>query len=66
MGKRKFGSLWEHTNQNGDIFFSGELFVDGKKVDIVVFRRREKINDREPDWDILVARPKIGLDTTTL
>ena len=65
MEKRKFGALWEKTNQNGQSFMTGELLIDGKKVDIVVFRR-EKVNEKEPDWDVLVARPKVGLDTTTL
>ena len=66
METRKFGALWEKRNQDGRSFMTGELLIDGKKVDIVVFRRGEKVNEHEPDWDILTARPKVGLDTTTL
>jgi len=56
MNDRKFGSLWENTSHNGKTFLSGEMTINGKKIRIVAFKRMEKKNDKEPDWDILTAK----------
>jgi len=36
------------------------LIINSKKVSIVSFKRDKK-NEKEPDWDILLSLPKEGL-----
>jgi hypothetical protein len=55
---RKFGAVWEKMNDQGT-FMSGEITVNDKKINIVMFRNKHKEeNPKCPDWDILVARDK--------
>jgi len=53
---RKLGCLWNQTSTKGE-YMSGELDIDGTITKIVVFKR-DKRNEREPDWDILKSIPK--------
>jgi len=53
---RKLGALWNQTSTKGE-YMSGELDIDGTQMKIVVFKR-DKRNEREPDWDILKSIPK--------
>jgi hypothetical protein len=53
---RKFGALWLKQGTRGE-FMSGELTINDKKIAIVCFKN-EKQNDKQPDWDILVAEDK--------
>jgi hypothetical protein len=52
----KIGCFWLKQNDKGE-YMSGELLIDGEKHKIVAFRR-DKRNDREPDWDIKFSKPK--------
>jgi len=61
MSDRKFGSLWENSSKNGQVFLGGEIIINGKKIKVVCFKRFEKKNDKEPDWDILTARENNGI-----
>lgn len=40
---------------NRGYFLAGEIIIDGKKERVVCFKR-DKRNDKEPDWGILKAR----------
>jgi len=59
MESRKIGALWGKEGKKGK-FWSGELTINGQKVQIVAFPR-EKRSDREPDIDILKSIPREGL-----
>lgn len=48
--------MWNQTSTKGE-YMSGELDIDGTITKIVVFKR-DKRNEREPDWDILKSIPK--------
>jgi hypothetical protein len=61
MSDRKFGSLWKNTSKTGMEFLGGEMIVNGKKIKIVAFERGEKKNDKEPDWDLLLAKEDNGI-----
>jgi len=60
MNERKIGALWTKQSQKGE-FMSGELTINGEKHPIVAFKR-DKRNDKEPDWDILKSLPQKGLE----
>jgi hypothetical protein len=59
MENRKCGALWIKEGKGGE-FMSGELIINGNKVSIVAFKRK-KLNDKEPDWDILKSKEPEGL-----
>ena len=59
MEDRKIGAMWAKTGNKGE-YMSGELVINGNKVAIVAFKR-EKRNEKEPDWDILKSKPLEGL-----
>jgi hypothetical protein len=58
MENRKFGALWSRKNKDGGEYYSGELIINDQKIKIVCFKRTEKKNEKEPDWDILVGKDK--------
>mgnify|MGYP003611735968 CR=1 FL=1 len=51
--ENKIGGLWLSTSQNPKApFAKGEIEVDGKKIRIVVWRAKEKKNEKSPDYTI--------------
>ena len=56
MENRRFGALWIKQGAKGE-FMSGELTINDKKIPIVCFKN-EKQNEKQPDWDILIAEDK--------
>jgi hypothetical protein len=56
---RKFGALWLKQGEKGE-YMSGEITVNDKKISIVCFKN-DKQNEKQPDWDILVAEDKQGI-----
>lgn len=53
----RIGALWMKTSARGD-FFTGQLEINGEKIAIVVFPNSRKTQDKQPDWQILRARPR--------
>ena len=53
----KCGALW-FKSKNGKDYFSGEVEVNGAKLQIVVFQNGYKDHDKKPDWLIYKSRPK--------
>ena len=53
----KIGALWIKSGAKGE-YLSGNIEVDGKKIGVVCFRNTTKKNEKQPDWDILVAKAK--------
>ena len=51
---RKIGAVW-HKQKGDREYFTGEIYVDGQKYPIVLFQR-DKRNENEPDWDILLSQ----------
>jgi len=58
---RKIGCLWAKKSiKDNREYMSGELLINGQKHAIVAFKR-DKHTEKEPDWDILKAKPLEGL-----
>ena len=54
MAIKKIGALWLKEGKNGK-FLSGMLEVDGKKINLLVFRNDNKKEDRHPDYTINIT-----------
>ncbi len=53
------GALWERTaSKTGNLFMTGNIEINGQKIDIVVFRNYKDGNDKKPDWKILKNQPR--------
>lgn len=52
------GALWVKKSKKGQDFFSGNVEVNGIKVDIVVFRNNKDGNEKRPDYQILKSEPR--------
>jgi hypothetical protein len=57
MEDDKMGAFWVKEGKNGE-YMSGELLINGEKVRVVAFKR-DKRNEKEPDWDIKKSKPMI-------
>lgn len=53
----KIGALWLKDGKKGK-YFSGVIEVSGQKIGVVVFKNNHKTEDRYPDYDILVCKPR--------
>lgn len=61
MENKSIGALWTHESKDGNKYLSGVVEVDGKKVDIVVFKNKYKKESKHPDFQIFLSR-KGGFD----
>ena len=55
MANNKIGALWGPNSYGG---YTGNIEVDGKKVDIILFANKNKKSEKAPDFDICVRKPK--------
>jgi len=51
--REKLGALWKKTSRKGTTFLSGT--INGQRV--VIFKAREKRNDKSPDFEVFLSRP---------
>lgn len=49
---KPIGSLWKKQSKTGTIFYSGNITVNGVKIDIVVFTNRKRPDKQDPDLRI--------------
>lgn len=54
--ENEFGALWWKKGTKG-AFLSGHIIIDGVKIPIVCFEKRNKKNEKQPDFDILKSDP---------
>lgn len=54
------GALWIKTSAKGVEFMSGNIEVNGQKIEIVAFRNDKGDNPKKPDWKILKSQPREG------
>jgi uncharacterized protein (DUF736 family) len=58
MNDDKIGALWENKTSKGQEYFSGQIEWKGEKIKIVAFKNNYKKEDRHPDWNIMISKPK--------
>jgi len=52
MEYKSIGAFWKKTSKKGNIFYSGNVEVNGQKVKITMFPNNRKTEDRHPDFNI--------------
>lgn len=55
--ENKIGALWSKKGPKGD-YMTGEIELNGQKTKIVVFYNSHKEKENQPDWNILISKPK--------
>ncbi|MBK9272775.1 MAG: hypothetical protein IPM48_14415 [Saprospiraceae bacterium] len=58
MKNQKVGVLWEKKSPKGEVYFSGEIIVNGRPVKIVVFKNGHKETEKHPDYRILLSNER--------
>jgi uncharacterized protein (DUF736 family) len=58
MENVKIGALWERTSPKGEVYFAGEIIVNGNPVKIVVFKNTKKDSEKHPDYRILLSNER--------
>ena len=57
--ERELGALWIKNGRSGD-FFSGHIShttIDGKRLEVVGFRNKNKTSERAPDYILYKSKP---------
>lgn len=57
MNKVTSGALWEKTTKTGDIYFSGQVEIDGNKYQVAFFKNKYKKEEKHPDWKTIADKP---------
>lgn len=52
------GALWRKTGKNGKVYLSGQITVDGKRVQVMIFTNTRKNNSTHPDYNVVLQMPK--------
>lgn len=68
---RKLGALWKRASKDGTKkFYTGNIEIDGQKIDLVIFPTKNKENPNAPDLQIYrsedrpqSAKPKTAQNT---
>ena len=67
MNNNNIGALWNKKAKDGRPFMTGKIMIgtavdreEGtqKEINIVCFLNDRKTKDNQPDWHILIARPR--------
>lgn len=53
----EIGAIWVREGQNGK-YMTGKVTVNGQEIPIVCFLNSYKKNDNQPDYRILISKPK--------
>lgn len=57
----EIGALWLNEGQGGKKYMSGNITVDGKRVDVVVFKNTFKQpGEKSPDYRVLLKGERGG------
>ena len=65
QANRNIGALWSKKSKAGMNFLSGNVEINGEKIEIVVFKNTDKKNENGPDFRILLSTPYEGTKAPT-
>ena len=52
MRDRKIGSFWVVEDKNGEKYLSGEVFFKEEKQKVMLFKNKNKKQEKHPDWEL--------------
>ena len=55
--EREMGAFWTQDGKKGK-YLTGYVEVDEKKIRVVVFPNRHKINEKAPDYKLYISKDK--------
>lgn len=58
MNDESIGALWAKKSIKGSDYFTGSITIEGKKYPIVCFYNGAKTKDTQPDYRILLSKPR--------
>jgi uncharacterized protein (DUF736 family) len=62
MANESIGALWKRESQNGTVYLSGNVVIDGVKHNIAVFKNTfKKDGEKTPDYRILPQAQREGV-----
>jgi uncharacterized protein (DUF736 family) len=50
------GACWLRESKRGSKYMSGNIEIDGKRINFVIFKNKNKKNDKQPDYNILESK----------
>jgi hypothetical protein len=56
--KKDIGAMWIRQSSKGLEYMTGNITIDGKLHEVVVFRNNKDGNEKRPDWKIYPATPR--------
>jgi len=54
------GAFWKKNSKSGEDYYSGNIEIDGNKVNCVMFINKQKTSDKSPDFTIKESKPMPG------
>ena len=54
---KSIGAMWLRTSKSGNKFMTGNIEIQGKKHQFVVFKNKYKQGETHPDYVILPSNP---------
>ncbi len=57
-GEKSIGAIWIKTAKSGKPYMTGNIEINGTKIDIVVFSNDKGGNDSRPDYRIFKSEKK--------
>lgn len=54
----KIGALWEKTDKNGNVYYSGQIEINGETLGIVCFANKYRTEEKHPAYTINKAKPR--------
>lgn len=58
--------LWTKTSKNGTSYASGKIKLENKEYRVVLFKIKEKKNEKSPDFNIILEEIKEKKDNTEI
>ena len=55
--KKAIGALWKKESKAGNVYLSGQIEVNGNKINLVVFKNNYKEQKKHPDYKIYLSEP---------
>jgi uncharacterized protein (DUF736 family) len=58
-GERKdVGAFWEYRSKSGKWYYSGFVTIDGKRIDLVMFKNDFRKTDKQPTYRVYLSEKK--------